>query len=114
MKKIDKNNQNIVNSETCGELLEVLNLKGVPVSVTQAVNLRPTKPHYHKVGTEIFWVRKGEITVKVDESEPVKICSGEVLVISPNEVHEVVETSDDNEVIVINNPRWEKGDEYQS
>lgn len=112
MKYISKKQQNIINSDTCGELLEILNIKDVPVSITQVKNIKPTKTHYHKIGTEIYWVKEGCISVKVNDNKIIELSEGEVLVISPNETHEVVDSSKKNEIIVINSPRWKQEDEF--
>ncbi len=115
MKIVRKSEQKEIETETCGMLTEVLNNKNVPVSLVLAENLQPTKPHYHKKTMEIYWVLEGKIDLVVtkgNEKQEVKLQASDLVVIEKKESHEVTNASENNKVIVVNSPPWEKDDEY--
>lgn len=115
MKVVRRSGQTEIETETCGLLTEVINSKDVPISIVLAENLQPTKPHYHKKAVEIYWVLEGEvelIVTKGSEKKEVKLQNGDLVVIEKKEAHQVISASENNIVIVINSPPWEKSDEY--
>lgn len=107
MKLIKFEDQKIIDSQTCGKLLEVINSKESPVSITVADCIKPTKPHFHQISTELYWVLKG--TVEVNNSV---LNSGDLLIINPGEKHAVTKASKTNKVVVISYPTWSPSDEY--
>jgi quercetin dioxygenase-like cupin family protein len=112
MKLITLDKYKQIQSDTCGSLIELLNDSNISVSITIAENLKPTKAHYHKSSTEIYWVEKGKLEIQVNRIKKFRLGEGNILVINPNEIHEVINASEENRVIILNSPNWKKEDEY--
>lgn len=113
MKIIRKKDQKEIESTTCGNLLEVVNHKDVPISISISENIKPTKGHYHKELTEFYWVLEGKIKVNVvknGQSKVHTIESGDLLILERDEYHEIVEASKANKVAVMCYPRWSAED----
>jgi mannose-6-phosphate isomerase-like protein (cupin superfamily) len=99
----------LINSNTCGKLVELLNQPDIPISITVAENLKPTKKHSHKESTEIYWVQEGFVEIEVNGNErtqKVILENNAILVVSPGETHQVVASSERNKVVVLSSPRW--------
>jgi mannose-6-phosphate isomerase-like protein (cupin superfamily) len=115
MRLITKKDQNVIDTHTCGILTEICFTRKSLTGITQAQNIKPTTPHYHKQQTELFWVDKGEVTIKVESDGKVtetKVCEGEVLCIEPGEIHSITKASEVNRLILISTPAWTKDDEF--
>jgi len=46
--------------------------------------------HKHLLGTEIYVVLEGEMSIRLNETHEVKLCAGDEIVVLPNTVHEVL------------------------
>ena len=63
-----------------------------------------SKPHYHKVTEETYYVISGQARMKVDGKE-ITISAGQAILLMPNEVHQVCNDQDsDLEFLVICSP----------
>lgn len=69
-----------------GEKCQVLKLSNVEVGIFS--NIASQVRHYHKIGTEIYSVIDGEMDIVVND-EVFTLRSGDMIVVSPNSVHEV-------------------------
>ena len=71
----------------------------------------PTRKHYHKKLTEVYFVLKGSIEVELDgKIEHLEV--GEMIMIFPGTEHKAWKTSEeDAEILVVCCPPWAKEDE---
>ncbi|MBT6401432.1 cupin domain-containing protein [candidate division WWE3 bacterium] len=111
MKIIKSDGYKEINSNTCGRLVELCNNPGVPISITKAINLKPTTEHAHKKSTEIYWLLSGTLEMVV-EKENIKLNEGDIIVMSPGEFHKVTKASEENVVVVLSTPPWSPTDEF--
>lgn len=100
------------NQITCGimrKLTDAKDSKGfdfVHVTITD-----PTKKHYHKKLTEVYFVLKGAIEVELDDKIE-HLQKGEMIMVFPNTNHKAWKTSDeDAEILVVCCPPWTEEDE---
>ncbi|MBU3897182.1 MAG: cupin domain-containing protein [Nanoarchaeota archaeon] len=71
----------------------------------------PTKKHYHKKLTEVYFVLKGTIIVELDD-EIKHLEVGDMIMIFPNTNHKAWKTSKENaEILVVCCPPWTEEDE---
>lgn len=116
MKIIKNSDQKVIKSKTCGDLIQILESKSSPISFVLSRNLKPTKGYIHKKSYEYYYVISGNLTIDVVGVDGVKkrvlLNEGELLEIEPDEFHEVVQSSEENEVAVICNPPWSSEDQY--
>ncbi|KKP70254.1 hypothetical protein A2011_03710 [candidate division CPR3 bacterium GWE2_35_7] len=116
----NKSDQKSFSSDVCGMLTEILNTSDFKnLSIVIANNIKPSKGHFHKVSTEIYWVYKGKISLDTyDEDSQIRstvnLDQESLIVITPNIHHKVLFASNNNKLIVISNPRWTKEDEFIS
>lgn len=112
---VPKDSNKTINTDSCGELTEVLVEQKQPISITVADDIKPTSAHYHKTLSEIYWMLSGTIEVTVNSSgnkqQVITLNTGDTLVIEPQEVHQITKASDKNKLVVLNSPSWRPGDE---
>ena len=80
----------------------------------QIVKFQPKtsiKPHYHKKTTEIFYVRSGEAIMKFNNEE-ILAKKDDIFLCQPNDVHEVINNSDEEFVLLIFKTNEEPDDLY--
>lgn len=66
-----------------------------------------SRPHYHPVAEETYYILSGEGRMLVDDKE-LKLVPGDALLILPPEVHQIFNDSDsDLEFIAVCAPAWE-------
>lgn len=66
-----------------------------------------SRPHYHPVVEETYYILSGEGRMRVDDRE-LKLLPGDALLILPPEVHQIFNDSDsDLEFIAVCAPAWE-------
>ena len=71
----------------------------------------PTKKHYHKKLTEVYFVLKGAIEVEAD-SKVETLQKGDMIMIFPNTNHKAWKKSEENaEILVACCPPWAEEDE---
>ncbi len=97
---------------TCGIMRELTNSKDFKdMSIIHVRITGSTKKHYHKDSTEIYFVLKGSIDVKID-GKVEHLEEGEMIMIYPNTNHEAWKTSEeDAEILTISSPSWAEDDE---
>jgi len=67
-----------------------------------------SRPHYHPVAEETYYILSGEGRVLVDDSE-IKLVPGDALLIQPPETHQIFNDGDrDLEFIAVCAPPWDK------
>lgn len=67
--------------------------------------------HYHKVGTEIFYILKGGGKIVVN-GKRLKCHIGEIVICEPGDVHEVMNDTNKNFEILVLKIKIKKGDIY--
>lgn len=67
-----------------------------------------TNKHYHKEAEESYYIIKGNGKMIIEDKE-ITVKEGDVVLISPNEKHQLIANSGDIEAIVICAPAWEIG-----
>lgn len=113
MKIVRKSEQSEINSETCGQLREVINDSNISMAVFH--NIEPTKMHYHKKMVEYYYMLEGwvEMEILTNEDEKIfRIEKGDIVKIEKGERHEITKSSKENEMLCINSPGFVEGDEY--
>lgn len=66
-----------------------------------------SRPHYHPVAEETYYILSGEGRMRVDDKE-LKLLPGDALLILPPEVHQIFnDTDSDLEFIAVCAPAWE-------
>jgi mannose-6-phosphate isomerase-like protein (cupin superfamily) len=116
--KLNKD-QIIKHSPMCGEIREVLLDSEYSPSIAIAVNILPTKAHYHKGFDEVYFVLDGYIHLKLYDPGTNKIMeqilnSNELCVITKGIHHGIIESSKQNRLCVITVPNFIEGDETPS
>jgi len=114
------NDHTVLNSPTCGEIREVLkDGEYKPLGIAIALNIEPTKAHYHKSFDEIYFVLDGSL--KLEFYDPVDeklwtetLNSNELCVVSKGIHHRVMKASGINRLCVISIPPFHQDDEYFS
>src|SRR4051812_4266530 len=92
----------IKQSPWCGEIREILT--GVayqPLSIAIAIDIKPTKAHFHRTFDEIYFVLDGSITLRLHdtasgETWTEKLNANELLVINKGLHHGIVDASASN------------------
>jgi len=107
----------VKHSPTCGEVREILTRSEYSsLSIAIALDIKPTKAHYHKRFEEIYFVLDGYIHLKLYDpsSEKVwveKLNANELCVISKGIHHEITKSSENNRLCVIAIPPFDPSDE---
>ncbi len=111
---------NVIQTSTCGEIREILRAGELEsYDLALAINIQPTKPHYHSKFTETYFVLDGELTLQTFDPASAK-CSEHVLranelaVIVPGIHHRITSASPTNRLCVISSPQWMSSDEHLS
>jgi mannose-6-phosphate isomerase-like protein (cupin superfamily) len=84
-----------------------------------AINIHPTKAHFHKSFDEIYFVLDGAVTLKTfDPSngklEELELQANELCFITKGIHHQITQSSEKNRLCVISTPRWVPDDEHLS
>jgi mannose-6-phosphate isomerase-like protein (cupin superfamily) len=97
---------------TCGLMRKLTGIADSKNMDFAHVTIRaPTKRHFHKELTEVYFVLKGAINVDLDgKIEHLK--KGQMVVIFPNTKHKAWKaTKADAEILVVCSPPWSEADE---
>jgi len=97
---------------TCGIMRELTNSKDFEdINLTHVIIENPTKKHYHKKLTEVYYVLKGSVDVEIDGAIE-HLEEGQMIMIFPGTNHKAWKTSKENaEILVICCPSWAEEDE---
>lgn len=106
------------NTEFCGQLREVLADAAYP-SLSVAVDIGRTVPHFHKSFDEIYFVMEGDLTLQLHDPKTgrtweQKLGENELCVVSRGIHHKVVSASRRNRLCAICSPPFVPGDETRS
>jgi mannose-6-phosphate isomerase-like protein (cupin superfamily) len=110
----------IVETTTCGPIREILSLGEYPAfDLAMAIDLQPTKAHFHQTFDEIYLVIDGTITLKLfnpatEKHEEFELISNELCIITKGIHHQIIQSSKVNRLCVISSPRWVAEDEHLS
>lgn len=110
----------IKHSPWCGEIREILERDDyAPLSVAIAVDIQPTRAHFHRTFDEIYFVLDGSIRLKLSDAASGRtweetLAANELFVISKGLHHGVVEASAKNRLCVICTPPFDPKDETTS
>ena len=97
---------------TCGLMRKLTGITDSKSMDFAHVTIRaPTKRHFHKKLTEVYFVLKGAINVDLDgKTEHLK--RGQMVMILPNTKHKAWKTTKtDAEILVVCSPPWSEEDE---
>jgi len=97
---------------TCGVMRKLTDAKDFHgMDLVHVTIKEPTKKHYHKKLTEVYYVLKGAIDVELDgKVEHLK--EGEMIMIFPNTNHKAWKKGKtDAEILVVCCPPWAEEDE---
>jgi mannose-6-phosphate isomerase-like protein (cupin superfamily) len=112
--------QYVEQSPTCGEVHEMLGGNEYPwLNVAVALNIQPTRAHYHLGFDEIYFVLDGQLQLKFFDPTDQRTWSqtlgaDELCVISKGVHHVITEASANNRLCVITVPRFDPADEHLS
>ena len=107
-------------SPWCGEIREILAGGAYPsLSVAVALDIRPTRAHFHRTFDEIYFVLDGSLTLrfhdpKTDRTWTESLGADELCVITRGIHHAVVEASPRNRLCVLCVPPFDPADETTS
>jgi mannose-6-phosphate isomerase-like protein (cupin superfamily) len=107
-------------SPWCGEIREILGGGAYqPLSIAVALDIQPTKAHFHRGFDEIYFVLDGSLTLRLHDPTTQRSWSetlqaNELVVISKGLHHGVVEASARNRLCVICSPPFDPTDETTS
>jgi mannose-6-phosphate isomerase-like protein (cupin superfamily) len=107
-------------SPWCGEIREILTGAVYrPLSVAIALDIKPTKAHYHRGFDEIYFVLDGSLRLQLHDPVTERtwtetLNANELLVISKGLHHKVMEASAANRLCVICSPPFDPQDETSS
>lgn len=107
-------------SPWCGEIREILSASAYqPLSIAIALDIKPTKAHFHRSFDEIYFVLDGSLTLRLHDPVTEKtwtesVTTNELVVISKGVHHGVVEASAGNRLCVICTPPFDPSDETTS
>lgn len=110
----------IVNSDTCGELREILQQEDYPfVNVAVLKDVQPTVGHYHRQADEIYFVLEGEIGVRFhdpsnNQTWDDQFKADELCVIRKGIHHKIISVSDTNKLCALCIPFFDPKDEVHS
>src|SRR5262245_38765848 len=107
-------------SPWCGEIREILGRVAYgPLSIAIALDIKPTKAHFHRKFDEIYFVLDGSLTLRLhdpvgDKTWTETLKANELVVINKGLHHGIVEASAANRLCVICTPPFDAGDETSS
>jgi mannose-6-phosphate isomerase-like protein (cupin superfamily) len=117
--KLNKDHK-IIETETCGQIREILSGSEHPdLDLALAIDIRPTKAHFHQTFDEIYFVLDGSVTLKTFDPSNGKrleqrLEANELCVIPKGVHHQITHSSEKNRLCVISTPRWQAQDEHLS
>lgn len=107
-------------SPTCGEVREIIRGDEYPfLNVAIALDIRPTRAHYHRGFDEIYFVLDGGLQLKFYDPADGRtwaqaLAADELCVISKGVHHVVTESTQKNRLCVMTVPRFDPADEHLS
>jgi mannose-6-phosphate isomerase-like protein (cupin superfamily) len=107
-------------SPWCGEIREILTGAAYgPLSVAVALDIKPTRAHFHRTFDEIYFVLDGTLTLRLHDPAAgttwaETLAANELLVVSKGLHHGVVEVSPGNRLCVVCTPPFDPRDETTS
>jgi mannose-6-phosphate isomerase-like protein (cupin superfamily) len=110
----------VKHSPWCGEIREILERRDYgPLSVALAVDIQPTRAHFHRTFDEIYFVLDGSIELRLSDTATgktwtEKLAANELFVISKGLHHGIVAASPSNRLCVICTPPFDPQDETTS
>ena len=114
------NSHKVVDTDTCGQIREILsNGEYAPFDLAIVIDLHPTKAHFHKTFDEVYFVLDGTITVKTfnpltEKYDEFQLNSNELCLITKGIHHRITQSTQTNRLCVISSPQWIAGDEHES
>jgi mannose-6-phosphate isomerase-like protein (cupin superfamily) len=109
----------IKHSPTCGEVREILSGPEYSPGIAIALDICPTKAHYHKGFDEVYFVLDGELVLQLYDparghTTDQKLGANELCVITKGIHHKITTSSATNRLCVITIPRFDPDDEHPS
>ncbi|PAW78223.1 MAG: hypothetical protein B9S32_08510 [Verrucomicrobia bacterium Tous-C9LFEB] len=111
----------IVNqTPTCGIVRGILNRADYEgVNIAEAINIQPTKAHFHRTFDEIYFVLDGELQLRFHDPQNGRtwdevLRANELCVITKGVHHVVINASSPNRLCVITVPHFDGTDETPS
>ncbi len=110
----------LVNTPTCGELREILkNRDYKPLGIAIAIDIEPTKAHYHLDFDEIYFVLDGKIFLRLydpqnDTTNTYELNANELCIITKGIHHKIIDSTSKNRLCVISVPPFHADDEHSS
>ena len=97
---------------TCGLMRKLIDSKDFKDMGFIHVTIRePTKKHYHKKLTEVYYVLNGSIDIEVDRKIE-HLSKNQIIMVFPKTNHKAWKTSkEDAEILVVCCPPWTEEDE---
>lgn len=110
----------VKHSPSCGEIREILGAGEYPhLDIAIAIDIHPTKAHFHIGFDEIYFVLNGSILLKLyepnkEKTSQVHLSANELCVIPRGTHHGIIESSEQNRLCVITVPQFNPNDENSS
>src|SRR5262245_36386673 len=110
----------VVRSPWCGEIHEILAGDEYPsLSVAVALDIRPTKAHFHRTFDELYFVLDGSIDLRLHDPAggrpwTAPLGPNELCVIAKGIRHGIVAATERNRLCVLCRPRFDPHDETTS
>lgn len=117
--KLNKDHK-VIETETCGQIRELLSGGEQPgLDLALAIDIRPTKAHFHDTFDEIYFVLDGALTLRTydpssGKREDLRLQANELCIVAKGVHHQITESSEMNRLCVICLPRWMADDEHLS
>jgi mannose-6-phosphate isomerase-like protein (cupin superfamily) len=104
---------------TCGEIREILPGSEYSPNIALALDIRPTKAHYHRGFDEVYFVLDGDLVLHLydpgsGETTAQTLAANELCVITKGIHHKITRSSAHNRLCVITVPRFDASDEHFS
>jgi len=110
----------IKQSPWCGEIREILGGGAYPpLSVAVALDIKPTRAHFHRTFDEIYFVLDGSLTLRFYDAKSHRtwtesLAANELCVIGSGIHHAIIEASPRNRLCVLCVPQFDAADETSS
>ena len=110
----------VIETYTCGQIRELLSGGEYPgLDLALAIDIRPTKAHFHDTFDEIYFVLDGALTLRTydpsnGKREDHRLEANELCIVTKGVHHQITESSEKNRLCVISLPRWVADDEHLS
>jgi len=101
-----------IHSDACGALLDMITTGDhAGCTLVSAVNIKPTRGHYHPDFTEVYLVASGRLELKLydpatRQMSEASLGPNELCIIRPGIHHKIVSASDENLLYVIATPAF--------